>query len=41
MPSKGFNSVLFDFDSIIDIELSTIRWISNEYRDDKLDKFDK
>lgn len=41
MPFKGFNSILFDFDSIIDIELSTIRWIATEYRDDKLDHFDK
>lgn len=41
MPFKGFNSILFDFDSIIDIELSIIRWIASEYRDEKLDKFDK
>lgn len=41
MPFKGFNSILFDFDSIIDIELSIIRWIAAEYRDEKLDKFDK
>lgn len=41
MPSKGFNSILFDFDSVIDIELSIIRWIATEYRDEKLEKFDK
>lgn len=41
MPFKGFNSILFDFDAIIDKQLSTIRWIAEEYRDDKLEAFDK
>jgi len=30
---KGFNSVLFDFDSIIDREISLIRFIAAEYKD--------
>lgn len=41
MPFKGFNSILFDFDSVIDIELSIIKWIAKEYRDEKLEKFNK
>lgn len=30
---KGFNSVLFDFDAIIDKEISVIRFIAAEYKD--------
>lgn len=41
MPFKGFNSILFDFDSVIDIELSVIRWLANTYKDSELDNFDK
>lgn len=33
MAFKGFNSILFDFDSIIDKEISVINWLINEYRD--------
>ena len=35
------NSILFDFDSIVDIELSTILWIRAVYRDSDLPNFDK
>lgn len=31
MSFKGFNSILFDFDSIIDIELSIIRYMDADY----------
>lgn len=41
MPFKGFNSVLFDFDSIIDKELSYINYLVNEYRDTAIDWLDK
>lgn len=32
MPSNGFNSILFDFDSIIDIELSLLKFFYGIYR---------
>lgn len=41
MPFKGFNSILFDFDSIIDIELSYMNFLINEYRDTALDWLNK
>lgn len=41
MPFKGFNSILFDFYSLIDIELSYINFMAHEFRDYTLDKFDK
>lgn len=41
MPFKGFNSILLDFYSLIDIELSYINFISHEYRDCALYAFDK
>lgn len=33
MPSKGFNSILFDFDSIVDKELSLLKFFYAVYRD--------
>lgn len=33
MPFKGFNSILFDFDSLIDKEISLIKYFIGEYRD--------
>lgn len=41
MPFKGFNSILFDFYSLIDIELSYINFMAHEFRDYPLEKFDK
>lgn len=35
------NSILFDFDSIVDKELSTILWIRDVYRDSPLPNFNK
>lgn len=35
------NSILFDFDSIVDKELSTILWIRSVYRDSDLPNFNK
>ena len=33
MPFKGFNSILFDFDSIVDKEISLIKFFAGEYRE--------
>lgn len=33
MPFKGFNSILFDFDSLIDKEISLIKYFIGEYRE--------
>ncbi len=41
MPFKGFNSILFDFDSLIDKELSVIQWMRSRYRDEELTNFDR
>ena len=41
MASKGFNSVLFDFSSLIDLEITAINWMRNTFRDNVLDNFDK
>lgn len=35
MAFKGFNSILFDFDSIIDKEISLIKYFIGEYRDNE------
>lgn len=39
MQSKGFNSILLDFFSIVDVELSLINFISSEYKHSKLKFF--
>lgn len=39
--SKGFNSVIFDFDSIVDKELSVIKFLRGEYKDTAIGWFDK
>ena len=41
MGFKGFNSILFDFYSLVDIELSLINFIKGEYRDMELPNLDK
>lgn len=41
MAFKGFNSILFDFSSIVDIEISVIKWMRNKYRDSVLENFNK
>ncbi len=41
MAFKGFNTILFDFYSLIDIELSLINFIKAEYRDVNLPHLDK
>lgn len=41
MASKGFNSILFDFTSIIDMEITAINWIRDVFRDNALENFDK
>ena len=41
MSFKGYNSILFDFSSIVDIEISVIRFIEGEYRDMELPYLDK
>lgn len=41
MLSKGFNSILFDFDSLLDKELTLIQWMKKRYRDEELANFDK
>ena len=41
MSSNGFNTILFDFYSLIDIELSLINFIKAEYRDIDLPNLDK
>ena len=41
MGFKGFNSILFDFYSLVDIELSLINFIKGEYRDMDLPNLDK
>lgn len=41
MASKGFNSILFDFTSLIDIEITAINWIRDVFRDSTLENFDK
>lgn len=33
MPSKGFNSILFDFDSVVDREISLLKFFYKVYRD--------
>ena len=38
---SGMNSILFDFYSLIDKELSVIKFIAGEYKDDALNHFDK
>lgn len=39
--SKSLNSILFDFYSIIDIEMSLINYLRKEYRDNEFQYFDK
>jgi len=39
--AKGFNSILFDFSSILDPEITAINWMRDEFRDIALDNFDK
>lgn len=41
MAFKGFNSILFDFYSLVDKELSLINFIKGEYRDIELKYLDK
>lgn len=41
MPFTGYNSILFDFYSLIDIKLSYINFLKNEYQDHSLNGFDK
>lgn len=41
MASKGFNSILFDFTSLIDMEITAINWIRDVFRDSTLENFDK
>lgn len=41
MAFKGFNNILFDFYSLVDIELSLIKFIKGEYRDIELKYLDK
>lgn len=41
MASKGFNSILFDFTSLIDMEITAINWIRDVFRDNALENFDK
>ena len=41
MAFKGFNSILFDFYSLVDIELSLINFIKDKYRDVDLQHLDK
>lgn len=41
MAFKGFNSILFDFYSLVDKELSLIKYIASEYKDNALESFDK
>lgn len=41
MAFKGFNSILFDFYSLVDIKLSLIKFLADEYKDTALDNFDK
>ena len=41
MAFKGFNSILFDFYSLIDIELSLLKFIKSEYKDIDLPNLDK
>ena len=41
MAFKGFNTILFDFDSIVDKEISLINFIKSEYRDIELKYLDK
>lgn len=41
MASEGHNCVLFDFDSIVDIQISIIKWMAVEYRDYPIPTFDK
>lgn len=41
MTSKGFNSILFDFSSLIDLEITTINWMRDVFRDNILENFDK
>lgn len=40
MAFKGFNSILFDFDSIVDVEITIIRWLAHNYKHTALDWFD-
>lgn len=41
MAFKGFNSILFDFYSLVDAELSLISLIKEEYKDEELKYLDK
>lgn len=41
MVTKGFNSILFDFTSMIDMEITVINWIRDNFRDNALENFDK
>lgn len=41
MASKGFNSILFDFSSLIDLEITAINWMRDIFRDNALENFDK
>lgn len=36
MPSKGFNSVLFDFFSLVDKQISLLNWLTHEYNPKEL-----
>lgn len=40
MPIKGSNSILFDFYSIVDKEISVIKYIASEYKNLSLENFD-
>lgn len=40
MPSKGFNSILFDIDSLIDLELSYLIYLQNNYKYLGMSNFD-
>lgn len=41
MPNEGHNCILFDFDSIVDLHISIIKWMAAEYREYQLPMFDK
>ena len=41
MPAEGQNCILFDFDSIIDIHISVIKWMAVEFKEYQLPMFDK
>ena len=39
MPSKGFNSILFDVSSIIDDKLTYIKFLKEEYSKEELENY--